>query len=68
MTENQYELEAGNVRLRINAVLKEKGLTENSVAADPRYKAGWKGKPIYRRVYAVFLPYRYEFSRYAGTP
>ena len=33
MTENQYELEAGNVRLRINAVLKEKGLTENSVAA-----------------------------------
>ena len=27
MTENQYELEAGNVRLRINAVLKEKGLT-----------------------------------------
>ena len=33
MTENQYELEVGNVRLRINAVLKEKGLTENSVAA-----------------------------------
>ena len=33
MTENQYELEAENVRLRINAVLKEKGLTENSVAA-----------------------------------
>ena len=33
MTENQYELEAGNVRVRINAVLKEKGLTENSVAA-----------------------------------
>ena len=27
MTENQYELEAGNVRSRINAVLKEKGLT-----------------------------------------
>lgn len=33
MTENQYELEAENVRMRINAVLKEKGLTENSVAA-----------------------------------
>ena len=33
MAENQYELEAENVRMRINAVLKEKGLTENSVAA-----------------------------------
>ena len=32
MAENQYELEAENVRMRINAVLKEKGLTENSVA------------------------------------
>ena len=33
MAENQYEFEAENVRMRINAVLKEKGLTENSVAA-----------------------------------
>lgn len=33
MAENQYELEAENVRMRINSVLKEKGLTENSVAA-----------------------------------
>ena len=33
MAENQYELEAENVRMRINAVLKEKCLTENSVAA-----------------------------------
>lgn len=33
MTENQFELEAKNVRMRINAVLKENGLTENSVAA-----------------------------------
>ena len=33
MAENQFELEAKNVRMRINAVLKEKGLTENSVAA-----------------------------------
>lgn len=33
MAENQYELEAESVRMRINAVLKEKGITENSVAA-----------------------------------
>ena len=33
MAENQYELEAENVRIRINSVLKEKSLTENSVAA-----------------------------------
>ena len=33
MAENQFELEAKNVRTRINAVLKENGLTENSVAA-----------------------------------
>lgn len=33
MAENQFELEAKNVRMRINAVLKENGLTENSVAA-----------------------------------
>ena len=33
MTENQYELEAGNVRLRINAVLKEnRYLTTASVS------------------------------------
>ena len=33
MAEKEYGLEAENVRTRINAVLKEKGLTENSVAA-----------------------------------
>lgn len=33
MAENHYELEAEKVRVRINTVLKEKGLTENSVAA-----------------------------------
>lgn len=33
MTKNQYELEADKVRVRITSVLKEKGLTENSVAA-----------------------------------
>lgn len=33
MEGNQYELEAEKVRVRINTVLKENGLTENSVAA-----------------------------------
>lgn len=33
MTENRFEVEAENVRTRINSVLKEKGITENSVAA-----------------------------------
>lgn len=33
MIGDQYKLEAENVRMRINMVLKEKGLTENSVAA-----------------------------------
>ena len=33
MAENQFEIEAKNVRMRINAVIKENGLTENSVAA-----------------------------------
>lgn len=33
MEANRYELEADKVRTRINSVLKEKGLTENAVAA-----------------------------------
>ena len=33
MIKEQYELEADNVRNRINSILREKRLTENAVAA-----------------------------------
>ena len=67
MAENQYEFEAENVRMRINAVLKEKGLTENSVAAGdgvPKYsrnvaeplKRFWLDAPLNTTFALLFKP------------